>query len=435
VTNRAEDVLYASLTDINALEIVAREQIKLDIIPTEGMRQVVAWAVQQFFDSGQTKAPSRAALLSSWGDTIESCSVELIPEDEEIDNVTWAISDLRSRYTGVMFQSWLRKAATEVAGAAPEDKVAVVSTHAGTLMDLVLQMQSRSENQDAVDGVRDALIEYDKRAALGDTVMGMGMGIPEIDEYVFGIHPGEVAVFAAPAKAGKSHLLVWAGRQAWRKKRRTVLFTLENSKRMTDDRIVCQELGIDSESWEAGQCEPEEKERVQLWLDAHSEDYRDWLRVIAPEDGARTPTALVRQAQLLGADSIIIDQLPWVVHPNPGKKAQWEQASDIMKQLHDLVRSPSHPMSCLIAHQIKGDGVERVHKSGWLRMTDLAYGREVERAADAVFSVLQTPEQAKAQMATFQILAHRRRPLKAWDLMWRPWMGDIQVVGEAEEQA
>lgn len=431
MSSRAEDVLFAGLTEVDSLEVIAREGLDLECVPTEDMRQVVAWAVDRFFESGQTKAPSRAAMLSTWQEVIDGCKVELVAEDEELDNIEWALDDLKSRWVHKRFQDASKAAGRAMAEATAPERLEVLAEQVAHMQELSLRVQSRSDQREGVMGLRESLSRYEVRAQEGHRTLGLTFGLPMVDQHLFGIHPGELCVLAAPPATGKSFYHCFTVLNEWRKGRRTVLFTLENSVEMTFDRIACLGSGVDARAYQRGLCSPDEVDRVRAWVDQHGEDMRGVVEVIMPPEGARTVQAMVRQAQSLGAESLMIDQLTFVEHPSPGKKPRHEVLRDIMHDLKTSISTGRHKMSCLLTHQINREGQKAAEKADRLEMYMLAEASEVERTADQVLGLYQSGEMRVAQSALLQVLKARREDTNAWELIWRPASGIIQVTGEA----
>ena len=107
----AEDVLFLSLTDTDSIEILSTVGLDAEAIPTEEMRVVVDWAIERFFESGRTRAPSRESMLETWGQHIEDAGIELLPEDEDADTIQWAISTLKGQFVAYQHNLFLRASA------------------------------------------------------------------------------------------------------------------------------------------------------------------------------------------------------------------------------------------------------------------------------------------------------------------------------------
>lgn len=432
MTSMAEDVLYVSLTDTDALEALVTIGLAVEAIPTVEMREVVAWAVDRFFESGRTVAPSRAALLETWGQHIEDAGVELLPDDEDTDTIQWAIDTLKAQYVQWQYQQFTKESATEMAAASTPEKVKTLSVQADRLFRLSMQVQPQHMKVQAPTGIERALAAYEARAQESQLHRGMTFGLPAIDEHTYGIHPGELAVLAAGPKTGKSHFLLKAARECWEQGKVTTLFTLENSVEMTVDRLVCQMLAIDARAWQRGQCSPDDAERVRWFINDRLPEMNERFHIIMPEPGKRTVQSLVREAQMLGTERLFVDQLTFVEHPSPGRKARHEVIRDLMHELKTLISTGNEPMPCLLAHQINREGVKAARAANHLLMEHMAEGSEVERTADWVFSLLQTEPHRLAGQALFQVLAARREDIDAWDLVWEPAKGMISVIRRAE---
>ncbi len=432
----AEDVIFLSLTDTDALETLVTIGLPMDAITEETMRPVVEWAVEQYFISGRTRAPSRQALLDTWGQVIDDARVELLPEDEDADTVEWAIDYLASQWTHFQFQQWMRDAGLRMASASVHDRVPMLAQVADEVFTISQSVQPRHMQMEAVEGFQRSLQNYEARAIAGHVTRGItfGSGMEAIDEHTYGIHPGELAVLAAGPKTGKSFMVDRVAKECWwRQELTTVLFTLENSVDMTIDRIACMHIGIDSRRYQRGLCTPEEVEKVRQFVnDELSSKDRPEFHVIMPEPGKRTMSSMVRQAQMLGAQALFIDQLTFVEHPDPGRKGRPEIIRDHMHTLKSLISTGKQPIPTLIAHQINRDGMVSARKTGHLSMEHMAEGSEVERTADWVFGLYQSSDARIAGEALLQILAARREDTSAWNLVWQPANGMVGNLGETE---
>lgn len=436
MTSQAEDVLLVSLTDTDRIEELIRIGLDQEAIPTPLLRPVTAWAVERYFRSGMKTAPTRAALLETWGKQLANEGIELPSEDEDTDPTEWAVDTLKSNYVHFKYQEFQKASAIAVAEADTPDRVRVLSEQANELFTLSTRMQPKHMQMDGHLGFQAALSSYRIREEEGHQVRGMTFGLDMVDRHTYGIHPGELAIIAAGPKTGKSFFLDRVALHEARQGRRTVLYTLENSVEMTYNRIVCLACHVDARAWARGTCEPEEVERVEAFLADEAPALKEHLQVITPGEAERTMGAMVRQAQMFGADSILVDQLTFVEPPDP-RKARHEQLRDIMHEAKLLLTTGAKPMPMLLAHQINREGVKLAAKSGFLEMHMLAEGSEVERTADWVFGLYQSPQERKLLQSTLQVLAARREDLNAWQLSWAVQQGFIGVIGEKtlEEQA
>jgi hypothetical protein len=435
MTNHAEDVLLLSLTDTDALESLAEIGLPEAAVPTEIIRPIYRWAVDQFFASGRTVAPTREALLMTWGQQIEDAQIDLLAEDEDNDTVQWAIETLKAQYAHSEYQVFLRASGIEIANSANPDKVKAVSKAAEDLFMLSESLQTRHSHDDGIVGTQKSLAAYEARARDPKGIRGLRFGLGPVDQHTGGIRPGELAVVGAPAKAGKSFLLMWAAKEAWVAGKTTVLYTLENSTEMTYNRLICGHLGINARQYQDGECSDPDVARVREFTNDVVPTLGR-LEVIQPQEGQRTMAAMVRKAQTLGVQRLFIDQLTFVEQPEgtSSRLARDEVVKAKMHALKNLIND-NERIPCVLAHQVNRVGTDMARKLGYLLMEHMAEGAEVERTADSVFGLFRGDTDTIAGEAVFQILAARRFPEKAWKIVWQPEVGNVGVVREVDLRA
>jgi len=428
-TSRSEDTLYSSLTDVDALEQIFQIGLNVRAIPTPPMREVVQWALDYFDRSGQSKAPSREALMETWREVIDDAEVVIADVDIEQDEITWAIDALHAHYALYEFQVWQKEAAASLHESSTTERLNVLELEVHKLNELVLSLRDKTQEVEGVDGFQRSLAEYHRRAETAQTHRGMAFGIDEIDEYTYGIHEAELAVLAAGPKTGKSVALAYVLLQEWKRGRRSTYYTLENTVRMSYDRLVCIHLGIDHDRYRRGECMPEEVDRVQTFISERGKEMKDFIRIVQPQRGSRTVQWISRHARSVGTDSLLVDQLTFMEASHRSLRGP-DKITDVMHDLKDAIGGRS-PMSCLLAHQINREGMREAKKNGLLEMWMLAEGSEVERTADWVFSLYASEDERRAQMIKWQTLATRRGSSnRNYRVAWRPWINQVAVLDE-----
>lgn len=427
MATRPEIVLYSSLTDVERLEYLAKEGINSDVIPTAAMRPVVEWAVKYYFESGCKQAPSEEALALEWGSVMEAEEIVLDDPDDETETAEWALGYLRSQYLHLEWQQWIKKAAAEMATSYTDDRIGIFSQHAAELGALLSKIRSHASEAVGEQALADAMRRYHQRVELDGAPQGLLLGLEHLDAHTHGIHDGELAVLAAGPKTGKSWLLAKAALEEWTNGRRGILFTLENSVEMTIDRIVCLHAHVDYRSWQRGECTEQDLIQVQASHALLAEALGD-LIVVMPPRGQRTVDAMLREAQMRGADSVLIDQLTFIEAASTKGKARYEVVRDIMHDLKTGISTGSYKIPCLLAHQINREGVKAADKTGHLEMYMLAESSEVERTADWVFGVYRSHEARMAQIAHLQVLASRREDVSQWVMNYEPAQGLIGTL-------
>jgi len=155
-------------------------------------------------------------------------------------------------------------------------------------------------------------------------------------------------------------------------------------------------------------------------------DSQDGFLVVEPPSDQRDPASLMAMARSLEVDSVIIDQLSHIHHPNPRSKPRWEQVRDIMQMLReDANNSPR--LAVMLMVQISREGKEKAAKRGYHLEEDFAESAEVERTPDFALTLFQSEDMKMANMAVMQVVVARRIPVKGWNLDWFPSLALAKV--------
>src|SRR5690606_18761438 len=138
---------------------------------------------------------------------------------------------------------------------------------------------------------------------------------------------------------------------------------------------------------------------------------------------------LVRQAQIYGVDSLLIDQLTFL-EPEDERAPRHLQNREMTHTLKSMISSARKTMPCILAHQINRESVKNSEKGGHLEMYHLAESSEVERTADWVFGIHRSRVEVESLRAKFQTLAARREANRHFMLGWSIDTGYVNVRHE-----
>jgi replicative DNA helicase len=428
----SETVLLAHLTNADSLDLLAREgflaEEALEIIPTELIRRLVRWCLDRFFESGRVVAPSKEAITESWSDDLEAMELK-VTDDVETDTVQWAIADLRSFYMQRITGDWTQEFAREVYGAEPQDRVKVALSKQHELVALIDKARSRRNELTGLQGVDRALDSLRVRVDSPLEVRGLTFGLPLLDEHIFGLHDAEICTFAGASGSGKSWFSCYVTNNEFRRGRRTMLVTLENSVEDTWDRLVCMAAGVDYEAWQRAEVTDVQMDMIQAYREAMKlSDWQPIVVALPPEEA--TPTGIIRRGQLEDVQSIVVDQAAYV-HPDAGSRAHKrnEQLAEIMRTFQERLKH-EYPVPLLLMSQINREGVAAGRKTGRYYKENLAEGSWMENASDFVFALMQTDFMRSMEHAQIQQLKGRRTRIKHFEGNWRPYVGDIRLKRE-----
>lgn len=431
----AEATFYSHLTDVKSLDVIVREGFTLDavlqVLPTEVGRKMTLWAIEKYFESGRLVAPSKAAIMATWGDQLVPLEIE-IDDENELDSIQWAIEQLRSEFAIYTADIFTKALATSVRQADPQERAFAVVEGAQLLHSISQSLISRKNEQSADDGLDDAIFRYEDRHANGNILSGLTFGLPEVDDHTLGVHPGELAIVAGTAGGGKSWFTLMAVLEEYKRKRKTILYTIENDLEMSFDRLACVHCKVPYDLWQRGDCSDDELRRVK--------DFAEEMRIsevkplfVHPQRTEATGSFMIRRAEVEGADSVIIDQLSHIQAVAGSKVRERNlQVAEIVKDLKFLISDSSYKLPLLLMHQINRKGREDARKTGRLLMDHMGEATEVENGASLIYGIYQSPDHVVFEQAELQCLKFRRGKKKDFEIEWRPAVGHIKVRKELD---
>lgn len=430
MSRKAEQVLIGLLTELESLEVIHREGFRPEIMPTEELVPVVEFALNYSAVSG--KAPTPMVIHERFEDLLSDMEVSV--DDLPEESVEWALAELVFNHSRKQSGDIVKSLARAVSASDPDTIYEVLAAHSSELGALVTDMAPQTTRVDLRERGQIMLDRHDLMAETGHQVRGLTFGLSEVDEHFGGIHPGEVAIFAAPAKAGKSVWLSYLALRDWQRGRSPVLVTLENSIEMTEMRIACQALHLDYRELERGTLSPEDRGSLHEWVHEVLLVADNPLHIIRPPEGQRTASSLVQQAYALDADTLLVDQLTFV-EPERNRKdgSKAYEVAETIRRFKTSVSSARNPIPLAMAHQVKREGVKAAAQSGRLTMDAAADSSEVERGADMLFGLYASDDQRAAHSMSLQALAVRRAELRSYDLHWQIHMGIVGVQHTMED--
>lgn len=424
---RAEKVLIALLPDTESLVILTREGLPEECVPSEELRDVLVWAKEYY---GRTRrAPSVEMVKERYGDLLSDHEIDI--DDEPDETMEWVIDSLKANRVKAEVARHTKDMVRGVREAPPEHKVEALAEHVSRLSALSIDLLPSYQQADLRDSIIEVLDRHDERAAEGHVIRGLRFGLPDVDEYYGGVHPGEVAVVAAPAKMGKSFFMTWCAYKNWEAGVPVGIFPLENGREMTEMRIACQATGIDYNDLDRGLLSSQDMDTLVAWVNDVLLESDTPLMIFEPD--VATPHAMLQQAHAYDLDGVILDQLTFI-QPTKVRRdaAPREVIQQNMRDLHNLAARGRKKLPIIMAHQINREGIKNAARTGWLTMTDMAESSEVERASDFVFGLYGSDDMIRSGMIQLQSLASRRVQGRSYDLNWHPAIGGISVHEQIE---
>ena len=161
---------------------------------------------------------------------------------------------------------------------------------------------------------------------------GIYFGWDLINDQLYGIHPGELAVIAGYTGIGKSLTGAKIAIEAAKRGTKVYLLNLELDKELQMKRLDCLVSGVSYAKYERGELNSIELDKLKT-ARAEIELFGDNLLVDTPSHSSeRTVQDLYARAKLWGAELVVGDQLSWLTPEGNYKNSnnfQMQQMSEL----------------------------------------------------------------------------------------------------------
>ncbi|MCD6379802.1 replicative DNA helicase [bacterium] len=213
-----------------------------------------------------------------------------------------------------------------------------------------------------------------------ESVTGVSSGFVDLDKYMAGLHPGEMIVVAGRPSMGKtSFALNVAQHVGLTEKKAVAIFSLEMSKELLAQRILCSEGQVDSQKVRRGFTSAKDIERLTNAAGLLSE-----AKIFIDDTPAITPLEMRARARRMKAEHnialIIIDYLQ-LVRLDTGKENRQQEISFISRSLKALAKELSVPVVALsqLSRAVESRGGDKRPM-----LSDLRESGAIEQDADVV---------------------------------------------------
>ena len=435
MSKAAERSLFGLLLEPQSIEELVLDGFSAEFVPTPELRPIYDWAIRQYQISGQQAAPTKLMFEETeaeghGGKTLYEVLVEHdidleVPEE----TVQWVMEELRARHLTWKVGEWTKSMSEEITEAYSSDRPGIFKEKVSELVGISVDLLPKRGVYALHEEPEQILRDFDRRVAEESDFRGLSTGLPELDAHTGGVHEGELMIIGAPPKGSKSYMIDRIALTEFERGKTVVLYTLENSIAMTRDRIACMATHVDPTVFERGNGAELERRVVNEWIEKIP-DCEGQLWILSPDEDGRRPEQMVMEAQIRGADSLLIDQLTFVEPPNP-RDPRYLQIRAITHTIKTMISTAANPIPCVMTHQVSRDGIRSARKVGYLNIDDFAEGSEVERTADWALSMWASDDQRQISQFLLQILASRRRDIKNWDVFWNIKTGMMRILNEA----
>ncbi len=213
-----------------------------------------------------------------------------------------------------------------------------------------------------------------------ESVTGISSGFIDLDKYMAGLHPGEMIVIAGRPSMGKTSLaLNIAQHVGLTEKRAVAIFSLEMSKELLAQRILCSEGQVDSQKVRRGYTSAKDIERLTNAAGLLSE-----AKIFIDDTPAITPLEMRARARRMKAEHdialILVDYLQ-LIRLDSGKENRQQEISFISRSLKALAKELNLPVVALsqLSRAVESRGGDKRPM-----LSDLRESGAIEQDADVV---------------------------------------------------
>lgn len=364
-------------------------------------REVFEFILEYWTDSSRDMAPTAEVIAT------EFPQFKCVDSEESLD---WLIGELKNRFLLTGIQETL-EATAELA--VKGDLPAALHKMSNGAFDISMATADRKSFSNLIENAEDRQARYTERALFDGRFKGASLGLPEVDEFIFGIHPGEICTFVGSPGAGKTWSVVMAALAGLKAGLDPYIFTLELSRQDIEDRLDALAAGVSYEALYRGKLSPEDAEKLRR----SQEDMKQYgnLYIEAPNEDERTVQSILNKARLKGSKYVIIDQLSFIKGKRERYSTPKERITEIMHDLHVSIGEGSdEPLSVLLAVQFNREQ----RKTGRTEMHNIADATEIEQFSDLSFGLNQTDEMRANKAMELTLMKFRRGPKAKWMLNW-----------------
>ena len=394
---------------LDSFKIIWDEGVKSEHFLDISVQELFEYTLDYYVKAEFKKIVTRELLEEKFPDYFKNNEW---PQEEYLPGIL--VTELLTKYRRVTTQNALLKAASQL----EDDPEKGISSALGSLSKIQSDTSTRKRMEvygdgyerrinDYIDNSLDRLQNWDRR--------GIYFGWPEVNEHMYGIQKGELAVVVGIPNVGKS----WVGSQialeAAKRKNKVYFASLELRKELTLMRLDCLSSGVPYSRYERGQLTSDELRRLK---EAREEimEYGEYLMIDSPSrKNERTVLELYTKAKQWGADLIVGDQLSWVTtEKNYGSNANVQslQMAEVITDIASINREMG--MASVWLAQFNREAMKT--KKGRGGLAHIGLSSQIEQIVDWAFGIGCTKEMKQQEALVFDILKSRRSDLKSWML-------------------
>lgn len=283
----------------------------------------------------------------------------------------------------------------------------------------VIQQKGHGEIADIGMVAETVLSRIEKASKTKEKVTGVPSGFTDLDYMTTGFQPSDLVIVAARPSMGKTALVLNMLRHvAMKKKRPSMIFSLEMSKEQLVNRLLAMESDIDSQKLRTGDLNDSDWEMLvqavmEVGKSAITIDDTPGITVTELRSKCR------KQKLEKGLDLIIIDYLQLMSGSSKGGENRQQEVSEISRNLKAIAREMECPVIAL--SQLSRSPDQRPDHRPML--SDLRESGGIEQDADVVMFIYRdekyNPDTEHPGEAEIIVAKQRNGPTGTVNLVWK----------------
>jgi len=330
------------------------------------------------------------------------------PEEEYL--VAVLIEEMMAKYRKATTQSVLLKAAN----ALEDDPEVGISIALASLSKIQNDTSTRERLEVYGEGYERRVNSYlDEVANPTKDKKGIYLGWDSLNDHVYGIQKGELAVVVGIPNVGKSWVGSVIALEAARRKTKVYFASLELRKELTLMRLDCLASGVPYSRYERGQLTPNELRRLK---EAREEimEFGEYLIIDSPSRKTeRSVLELYSKAKHWGADMVVGDQLSWVTTEKSYGSASNVQSLQMAEVITDIA-STNREMGMASVWLAQFNREAMKNKKGRGGLAHIGLSSQIEQIVDMAIGIGATREMKQQEALVMDLMKSRRSDLKSW---------------------
>ena len=400
-----EKSLVRHFANLDSFNEIWNKGIRSDHFFDDGVRELFEYSLDYYIRSEFKQTVDQDFLETKFADYFARNEW---PEEEYLVGVL--IEEMMTKYRKATTQNVLLKAATALE-ADPEAGIALA-------LSSLSKIQNDTSTRERLEVYGDG---YDRRvnnyleevANPTKDKKGIYLGWDELNDHMYGIQKGELAVVVGIPNVGKSWVGSVIALEAARRKNKVYFASLELRKELTLMRLDCLASGVPYSRYERGQLTPNELRRLK---EAREEimEFGEYLMIDSPaRKNERSVLELYSKAKHWGADMIVGDQLSWVTTEKSYGQASNVQSLQMAEVITDIA-STNREMGMASVWLAQFNREAMKNKKGRGGLGNIGLSSQIEQIVDMAIGIGATREMKQQEALVMDIMKSRRSDLKSW---------------------